>query len=67
LADKKIYYLLDLLEGGVHEDGLWGGIGIVIPALSNADGSTLAPKISNYEIILQAFLSRNRSPFRRRR
>jgi hypothetical protein len=55
LEDKSIYHLPDLVEGGIHEDGLWGGIGIVIPAMSNADASTLAPKISNYEAIKTAF------------
>jgi hypothetical protein len=67
LAGKSAYYLLDILEGCIHDDGLWGGIGIVIPSLNNADAASLAPKISNYEIIRQAFASRNRSSWWKRR
>jgi hypothetical protein len=60
LADKTVYHVLDLVEGNAQEDGLWGGIGIVIPSLKISDASTLAPKISNYEIIKAAFDSGKR-------
>ena len=55
LAGKSTYYLIDIVEGCIHDDGLWGGIRMVIPSLNNADATALAPKISNYEIIKAAF------------
>jgi precorrin-6B methylase 2 len=60
LAGQTVYYVLDLVEGCSQEDGLWGGIGIVIPPLSKQDAAALAPKISNYEIIKAAFNAEKR-------
>jgi len=58
LAGTTYYHVLDLVEGVAQEDGLWGGIGIAVPSLNASDAATLAPKISNYEIIKASFDSR---------
>ena len=41
---------LDLADGHLQEDGLWGGLGIVVPGLRGASRH-MTPRVSNYEVL----------------
>jgi hypothetical protein len=47
LEGKDIYFDLELVAGGMQPDGLWGGVGIVIPELP-AQCSLSTPRYSSY-------------------
>lgn len=47
LEGKDIYFDLELVAGGMQPDGLWGGLGIVIPELP-AQSSLSTPRCSTY-------------------
>jgi hypothetical protein len=47
LAGKQIYSDLELVSGGLQPDGLWGGIGIILPKVA-AQGSLCTPRYSTY-------------------
>jgi hypothetical protein len=49
LATADVYADLDLVPGGLQPDGLWGGIGIVVPGLPRSTRSHLTPRASMYE------------------
>lgn len=46
LAGRDVYHDLDLVPGGLQPDGLWGGLGIVIPGLSVSEPRHVTPRES---------------------
>jgi len=50
LKGKNFYYDLDLIEGHNQTDGLWGGLGIVIPSQKETD-IYLTKRYSHYPLL----------------
>jgi len=48
LADKDVYANLDLVEGGLQPDGLWGGLGIVVTWLPSTSRTFVTQRHSVY-------------------
>lgn len=48
LSSRNIYYDLDLVTGGLQPDGLWGGIGIVIPGERPTGKAYVTPRLVLY-------------------
>ncbi len=48
LADRDIYYNLDLVQGGLQPDGCWGGLGIVVPGIKRKVPTYITPRLSPY-------------------
>jgi hypothetical protein len=66
LIDQDVYYELDLVDGHLQTDGLWGGIGIVVTMFSAEEHYQLTPKKSNYLLLSKAYyLNVVRVPLRR--
>jgi hypothetical protein len=48
LSGRNIYYDLELVSGGLQPDGLWGGIGIVIPGERPTGKVYVTPRLGLY-------------------
>jgi hypothetical protein len=46
LAGRDVYANLDLVEGGLQPDGLWGGLGLVMSALPKSSRIFVTPRYS---------------------
>lgn len=46
LEGRDVYHDLDLVPGGLQPDGLWGGLGIVVPGLPRSEVSHVTPRMS---------------------
>jgi SAM-dependent methyltransferase len=57
LADRDVYRDLDLVPGGLQPDGLWGGLGIVIPSLPRATVSHVTPRASTFPALRRRWLA----------
>ncbi len=55
LADADVYYELDLVDGHIQTDGMWTGLGIVIPSFPSSLHDLGTPKLPNYPFIEKAF------------
>jgi hypothetical protein len=48
LSGRNVYFDLDLVPGGLQTDGLWGGVGIVMPLLEKCDPANITPRLMVY-------------------
>ncbi|HUS16142.1 MAG TPA: class I SAM-dependent methyltransferase [Chloroflexia bacterium] len=48
LADRDVYADLDFVPGGLQPDGLWGGLGLVLPTMPRATPTVARPRVSVY-------------------
>jgi hypothetical protein len=51
LAQLDAYSDLDLADGHIQTDGLWGGLGIVVPGLPRSTPRQLTPRLLNQDIL----------------
>jgi Methyltransferase domain len=58
LAGRDVYYDLDLVPGGMQPDGLWGGVGVVIPGLRRGATAHVTPRLSTYPWLRRRWLLR---------
>lgn len=52
VARSKYYYDLELVPGGLQPDGMWGGLGIIIPKLSKQEEEFITPRLSTYPLLI---------------
>lgn len=55
VRDKDLYYDLDLVEGHIQDDGLWGGLGIVLTKYPSSTEYKLTPKRSTFPLLAKAY------------
>ena len=55
MQGKDVYFDLDLLEGHIQTDGLWGGLGIVMNIKSGLIQNRLTKKFSTYDLLIKEF------------
>ena len=48
LAGRDVYFDLDFVPGGLQPDGLWGGLGLVLPAMPRTSASFITPRMSTF-------------------
>ena len=58
LVDKNVYFDLELVPGRMQRDGLWGGLGIVIPNSRQAAKLSVTPGLSPYSLLYPLWLIR---------
>ena len=51
LEQVDAYADLDLADGHIQSNGLWGGLGIVVPGLPRVTKRHLTPRQSNYDVL----------------
>jgi hypothetical protein len=56
LAGRDMYRDLDLVPGGLQPDGLWGGLGVVIPGLPRDAAVHVTPRMSTFESLKRRWL-----------
>jgi hypothetical protein len=56
LAGRDVYRDLDLVPGGLQPDGLWGGLGIVIPGLPRDASVHVTPRVSMFKYLKRRWL-----------
>lgn len=66
LADQEVYFELDLAEGCILPDGLWGGVGLVAAAVPGSHGSRFAQKPSNFDLVAREFRQKSKTSLVRR-
>lgn len=58
LAGRDVYHDLDLVPGGLQPDGLWGGLGVVVPGLPRSAATHTTPRLSAYPWLRRRWLVR---------
>ncbi len=48
LSSREVYYDLELVPGGLQTDGLWGGLGIVLPQVRRQAQAYVTPRRSTF-------------------
>ena len=56
LAGRDVYRDLDLVPGGLQPDGLWGGLGVVIPGLPQNASVHVTPRLSTFDYLKRRWL-----------
>lgn len=64
LAAIDAYADLDLADGHIQTDGLWGGLGIVVPGLPRSTKRCLTSRLSNYDMLAHEHLVLNSRRYR---
>jgi hypothetical protein len=54
LNQLNVYSDLDLADGHVQSDGLWGGLGIVVTSLPRSTKTYVTPRVPNFDILARA-------------
>ncbi|HWQ28016.1 MAG TPA: class I SAM-dependent methyltransferase [Dehalococcoidia bacterium] len=57
LDGRDVYRELDLVPGGLQPDGLWGGLGIVIPGLPRAAATHVTSRLSQFPSMRRRWLA----------
>lgn len=52
VASSKYYYDLELVPGGLQPDGMWGGLGIVLPKFGKQEKEFITPRLSTFPLLL---------------
>lgn len=52
VAGRDYYYDLELVPGGLQPDGMWGGLGIVLPQFAKKEKQFVTPRLSTYPLLL---------------
>jgi hypothetical protein len=55
LKGKNVFAQLDMLDGRIQADGLWGGLGIVVPSLAKDAPNHFTKAKSNYPLLSRSF------------
>ncbi len=60
LLDSQVYFDLELIPGGLQPDGMWGGLGIVLPRVRHKEKSGVTPRRSTFHALASEWKTRER-------
>lgn len=66
LAGQEIYFNLELVPGGLQPDGMWGGLGIVLPHVPRQKNLHITPRVSSYQVLQRIWKLRESAKAARR-